>query len=150
MDEWGIDVLVGASQKGLMLPPGLGFIWFSDKALEASQRADLVTPYWDWKPRGTGTEFWQYFGGTAPTHHLYGLREALTMILDEEGLPQVWERHRTARQRRLGGLRRLGPGHGHRPQRGRSRGARLVGDGGDASPMAAPAPCGAGWKPKPA
>lgn len=93
MDEWGIDVLVGASQKGLMLPPGLGFVWFSDKALAASQRADLVTPYWDWKPRGTGSEFWQYFGGTAPTHHLYGLREALTMILDEEGLPQVWQRH---------------------------------------------------------
>ena len=94
MDAWGIDVLVGASQKGLMLPPGLGFIWFSDKALAASQRANLVTPYWDWKPRGTGTEFWQYFGGTAPTHHLYGLREALNMILDEEGLEQVWARHR--------------------------------------------------------
>ncbi|MFP9137943.1 pyridoxal-phosphate-dependent aminotransferase family protein [Devosia sp. XGJD_8] len=94
MDDWGVDVIVGASQKGLMLPPGLGFIWFSDKALEASQATDLVTPYWDWKPRGTGTEFWQYFGGTAPTHHLYGLREALTMILDEEGLEQVWARHR--------------------------------------------------------
>ena len=94
MDDWGIDVLVGASHKGLMLPPGLGFVWFSDKALEASGRADLVTPYWDWKPRGTGAEFWQFFGGTAPTHHLYGLREALTMILDEEGLPQVWSRHR--------------------------------------------------------
>ena len=93
MDDWGIDVLVGASQKGLMLPPGLGFLWFSDKALGVSQRADLVTPYWDWKPRGTGTEFWQFFGGTAPTHHLYGLREALTMILDEEGLEQVWARH---------------------------------------------------------
>jgi len=94
MDDWGVDVLVGASQKGLMLPPGLGFIWFSDKALEVSRSADLVTPYWDWKPRGTGTEFWQYFGGTAPTHHLYGLRESLTMILDEEGLENVWDRHR--------------------------------------------------------
>jgi alanine-glyoxylate transaminase/serine-glyoxylate transaminase/serine-pyruvate transaminase len=94
MDDWGVDVIVGASQKGLMLPPGLGFIWFSEKALEASKATDLVTPYWDWKPRGTGTEFWQYFGGTAPTHHLYGLREALTMILDEEGLEQVWARHR--------------------------------------------------------
>ncbi|WP_108396430.1 pyridoxal-phosphate-dependent aminotransferase family protein [Devosia submarina] len=93
MDDWGIDVLVGASQKGLMVPPGLGFIWFSDKALELSQSADLVTPYWDWKPRGIGAEFWQYFGGTAPTHHLYGLREALTMILDEEGLENVWARH---------------------------------------------------------
>lgn len=93
MDDWGVDVLVGASQKGLMLPPGLGFVWFSDKALDLSRNADLVTPYWDWKPRGTGTEFWQFFGGTAPTHHLYGLREALTMILDEEGLEQVWQRH---------------------------------------------------------
>ena len=93
MDQWGIDVLVGASQKGLMLPPGLGFVWFSDKALEASQRVELVTPYWDWKPRGTGSEFWQYFGGTAPTHHLYGLRESLTMILEEEGLEQAWARH---------------------------------------------------------
>ncbi|RYI92078.1 MAG: aminotransferase class V-fold PLP-dependent enzyme, partial [Acetobacteraceae bacterium] len=57
--------------------------------------ADLVTPYWDWKPRGTGSQFWQYFGGTAPTHHLYGLRESLTMILDEEGLDQVFARHTT-------------------------------------------------------
>ena len=93
MDDWGIDVLVGASQKGLMLPPGLGFIWFSDKALEVSRSADLVTPYWDWKPRGLGAEFWQFFGGTAPTHHLYGLRESLTMILEEEGLDAVWARH---------------------------------------------------------
>ena len=44
---------------------------------------------------GTGTEFWQFFGGTAPTHHLYGLRESLTMLLDEEGLPNVWRRHET-------------------------------------------------------
>jgi alanine-glyoxylate transaminase/serine-glyoxylate transaminase/serine-pyruvate transaminase len=93
MDDWGIDVIVGASQKGLMLPPGLGFLWISDKALERSQGADLATPYWDWKPRSLGTEFWQFFGGTAPTHHLYGLREALTMILHEEGLEQAWRRH---------------------------------------------------------
>ena len=94
MDEWGIDVIIGASQKGLMIPPGLGFIWFSDKALAVSQQSGLVTPYWDWKPRAVGAEFWQYFGGTAPTHHLYGLREALTMILDEEGLENTWDRHR--------------------------------------------------------
>ncbi|WEK05587.1 MAG: aminotransferase class V-fold PLP-dependent enzyme [Candidatus Devosia phytovorans] len=98
MDDWGIDVIVGASQKGLMLPPGLGFVWFSDKALEISQRSDLVTPYWDWKPRGTGAEFYQYFGGTAPTHHLYGLRESLTMILDEEGIENTWDRHRRLAQ----------------------------------------------------
>lgn len=94
MDNWGIDVIVGASQKGLMTPPGLGFLWFSDKALAVSQNADMVTPYWDWKPRAIGAEFYQYFGGTAPTHHLYGLREALTMMLDEEGIENVWDRHR--------------------------------------------------------
>jgi alanine-glyoxylate transaminase/serine-glyoxylate transaminase/serine-pyruvate transaminase len=93
MDEWGIDVLVGASQKGLMVPPGLGFVWFSDKAHEVSKSADLATPYWDWKPRGLAVDFYQYFGGTAPTAHLFGLRESLTMILEEEGLPQVWRRH---------------------------------------------------------
>lgn len=93
MDEWGVDVIIGASQKGLMVPPGLAFVWFSDKALAASAKSDLVTPYWDWKPRGIGAEFWQFFGGTAPTHHLYGLREALTMILEEEGLSNVWQRH---------------------------------------------------------
>lgn len=93
MDEWGVDVLVGACQKGLMLPPGLAFVWFSDKALEVSKSADLATPYWDWKPRGLAEHFYQHFGGTAPTAHLFGLREALTMILDEEGLPQVFDRH---------------------------------------------------------
>jgi len=93
MDEWGIDVLVGASQKGLMVPPGLGFVWFSDKAMEMSQASDLATPYWDWKARAGATEFYQYFGGTAPTHHLFGLREALTMLLEEEGLEKVWRRH---------------------------------------------------------
>lgn len=94
MDDWGIDVIVGASQKGLMVPPGMGFLWFSDKAFEVSQHADLVTPYWDWKPRIVGNELWRFFGGTPPTHHLYGLREALTMILDEEGIENTWDRHR--------------------------------------------------------
>ncbi|MDP3340631.1 alanine--glyoxylate aminotransferase family protein [Frigidibacter sp.] len=93
MDAWGVDVMVAASQKGLMVPPGLGFVWFSDKALAASQQSDLVTPYWDWKPRAVGAEYYQFFCGTAPTHHLFGLRESLTMILDEEGLPHVWARH---------------------------------------------------------
>jgi len=92
-DDWGIDVLIGASQKGLMTPPGLSFIWFSDKALAASEGSDLVTPYWDWRLRSLSTEFFRYFGGTAPTHHLYGLREALTMLLDEEGLEAAWARH---------------------------------------------------------
>lgn len=93
MDDWGVDVMVGASQKGLMVPPGLGFVWASDKALEACRTSDLRTPYWDWEARIYATEYWQYFCGTAPTHHLFGLREALSMVLDEEGLVPVWARH---------------------------------------------------------
>jgi alanine-glyoxylate transaminase/serine-glyoxylate transaminase/serine-pyruvate transaminase len=93
MDAWGVDVALAASQKGLMVPPGLGFVWFSENARAVGQDAALRTPYWDWTPRADGTEFWQLWHGTAPTHHLFGLREALTMILHEEGLPQVWARH---------------------------------------------------------
>ena len=93
MDAWGVDVMVAASQKGLMVPPGVGFVWFSEKARERCKTSDLRTPYWDWTPRADGTEFWQFWNGTAPTHHLFGLRESLTMLLDEEGLPAVWARH---------------------------------------------------------
>ena len=93
MDAWGVDVTVAASQKGLMTPPGMGFLWFSERARAATKSADLRTPYWDWTPRADGAEFWQLWNGTAPTHHLFGLREALTMILHEEGLPAVWHRH---------------------------------------------------------
>ncbi len=95
MDEWGVDVTVAASQKGLMTPPGMGFVWFSDRAERRCQTSDLRTPYWNWGPRARAEEFWQLWYGTAPTHHLFGLREALTMILREEGLPQVWARHTT-------------------------------------------------------
>ena len=93
MDEWGVDLTVAASQKGLMTPPGMGFVWFSDKAAERCATADLRSPYWNWTPRANPAEFWQYWAGTAPTHHLFGLREALTMILHEEGLANVWARH---------------------------------------------------------
>lgn len=95
MDDWGVDVLLAASQKGLMTPPGLAMLWFSEKARAACRASGLRTPYWNWEARCEPEEYWQYFCGTAPTHHLYGLREALTMILDEEGLPQVWARHDT-------------------------------------------------------
>ncbi|MCV2869470.1 aminotransferase class V-fold PLP-dependent enzyme [Defluviimonas sp. WL0002] len=95
MDEWGVDVMVGASQKGLMTPPGLGLVWFSDRALECCSGSDLRTPYWDWTPRAFAQEYWQRFCGTAPTHHLFGLREALTMLVHEEGLEAAWARHRT-------------------------------------------------------
>ncbi|WP_246020284.1 pyridoxal-phosphate-dependent aminotransferase family protein [Aliigemmobacter aestuarii] len=94
MDDWGVDVTVAASQKGIMVPPGLGFVWFSDRALERCREADLRTPYWAWEPRARGTEFWQHWAGTAPTHHLFALREALDMI-GEEGLPNIWARHET-------------------------------------------------------
>jgi alanine-glyoxylate transaminase/serine-glyoxylate transaminase/serine-pyruvate transaminase len=98
MDAWGVDVTVAASQKGLMTPPGLAFVWFSDRAARDSLRSDLRTPYWNWTPRTTGSEFWQLFCGTAPTHHLYGLREALDMLVKEEGLPAVWARHEALAQ----------------------------------------------------
>ncbi|MCC6001473.1 MAG: aminotransferase class V-fold PLP-dependent enzyme [Pararhodobacter sp.] len=93
MDDWGVDVTVGASQKGLMLPPGLGVVWFSERARQAGRGGDLVSPWWNWEPRAFGTEFWQHFCGTAPTHHLFGLRVSLDMILHEEGLENVWRRH---------------------------------------------------------
>ena len=94
MDLWGVDVMVGASQKGLMRPPGLGFVWFSDRAAERCRASDLRTPYWDWTPRAFADEYWQQFCGTAPTHHLFALREALTMLVHEEGLEAAWARHR--------------------------------------------------------
>jgi alanine-glyoxylate transaminase / serine-glyoxylate transaminase / serine-pyruvate transaminase len=93
MDDWGVDVTVAASQKGLMVPPGLAFVWFSDRAREAGRGADLRTPYWDWEPPRLPEMFYQYFGGTAPTHHLFGLREALDMLVHEEGIEAAWARH---------------------------------------------------------
>jgi len=93
MDRWGIDVLVGASQKGMMAPPGLGFVWLSDKARQACQSSGWRTPYWDWTLRTQPELFYQRFGGTAPTHHLFALRASMDMILREEGLEAVWRRH---------------------------------------------------------
>ncbi len=93
MDDWGVDVMIAASQKGLMTPPGLGFVFFSDKAKEAAKTSDLRTPYWDWAPRNAAQWFYENWYGTAPTHHLYGLRAALEMI-HEEGIENVWNRHR--------------------------------------------------------
>ena len=94
MDDWGVDVMVTGSQKGLMTPPGMAFVFFNDKADRARDWADLATSYWDWRPRMAPDEYYKFFNGTAPTHHLYGLREALDMI-KEEGLENVWQRHAT-------------------------------------------------------
>ncbi|MEW9919379.1 alanine--glyoxylate aminotransferase family protein [Marimonas sp. MJW-29] len=92
MDDWGVDVMVTGCQKGLMVPPGMSFVFFNDKA--EARRAELprVSWYWDWTPRAHAEQFFQYHGGTAPTHHLYGLRKALDMI-HAEGIEQIWARH---------------------------------------------------------
>lgn len=92
MDDWGVDVLIAASQKGLMCPPGCAFVWFSDRAAARGPTA-LTSPWWNWQPRATAQALWQFWGGTPPVQHLFGLSEALT-ILAEEGLEQVWARHR--------------------------------------------------------
>jgi alanine-glyoxylate transaminase / serine-glyoxylate transaminase / serine-pyruvate transaminase len=110
MDAWGVDVTVAASQKGLMTPPGLGFVWFSDKARDGCRTSDLRTPYWSWETRAFGPELWQKFCGTAPTHHLFGLAEALTM-LEEEGLENVWARHHTLARAVWAAFDAWGAGH---------------------------------------
>lgn len=91
MDEWGIDVLVSASQKGLMAAPGMAFVWFSARA-KARARSSLVTPYWDWTPRDEAVALWQYWGGTPPVQFLFAINEAIGM-LEEETLPRTWARH---------------------------------------------------------
>jgi alanine-glyoxylate transaminase/serine-glyoxylate transaminase/serine-pyruvate transaminase len=90
-DEWGVDVTVAGSQKGLMLPPGMSFNAISEKALEASTSAGLHKSYWDWQPilAANRNGFFPY---TPPTNLLYGLRESLKMLYDE-GLPHVFARH---------------------------------------------------------
>ena len=93
MDEWGADTAIVGCQKGLMTPPGVAFVFHNDRADRARARADCVTGYWDWVPRTNPEIYFRYFNGTGPTHHLYGLREALDMIVHEEGIENVWARH---------------------------------------------------------
>src|SRR5262245_8881811 len=91
-DEWGVDVTVAGSQKGLMLPPGISFNAISERARQAHKKARLPRYYWDWeemlKPNSAG-----FFPYTPATNLLFGLREAIQM-LQEEGLPNVFKRHR--------------------------------------------------------
>ncbi len=91
-DEWGVDVTVAGSQKGLMLPPGLSFNCISQKALSASKTAKLPRSYWAWDEMLANGKS-GYFPYTPATNLLYGLREALKMLLDEEGLDNVFARH---------------------------------------------------------
>ncbi len=90
-DEWGVDVTVGGSQKGMMLPPGLSFNAISEKALAASQSSTLPKSYWAWEPmlKANKNGFFPY---TPATNLLFGLREAITM-LKEESLESVFARH---------------------------------------------------------
>jgi alanine-glyoxylate transaminase / serine-glyoxylate transaminase / serine-pyruvate transaminase len=90
-DEWGVDVAIAGSQKGLMLPPGLGFNAVGEKALAASKSARLPRSYWDWQAM-LGQNKIGFFPYTPPTNLLFGLRESLLM-LHEEGLENVFARH---------------------------------------------------------
>jgi alanine-glyoxylate transaminase/serine-glyoxylate transaminase/serine-pyruvate transaminase len=91
-DEWGVDVTVAGSQKGLMLPPGLSFNAVSDKALAAAKSAKLPRSYWNWEEMiASNRDGW--FPYTPATNLLYGLRVALQMLLEDEGLDNVFKRH---------------------------------------------------------
>ena len=91
MDAWGIDVAMSGSQKGLMTPPGLGFVAANDRAREVHKKANLRTPYWDWTER-EGPEHYRKYAGTAPVHLLFALRQAVDMLFDEK-LENVFLRH---------------------------------------------------------
>lgn len=92
MDEWGVDVVITASQKGLMCPPGLGICAVSEKALAASYESRSQMEYFSW-PQRLGTESYSRFCGTAPEHMVFGLTEAVKM-LNEEGWERVYARHK--------------------------------------------------------
>jgi alanine-glyoxylate transaminase/serine-glyoxylate transaminase/serine-pyruvate transaminase len=96
MDEWGVDVCVCGSQKGLMAPPGLGFVAVNNRARELHTNAGLRTPYWDWTARD-GPEHYQKYAGTPPEHLMFALRQALDMIFEEQ-LENIFVRHRVLAQ----------------------------------------------------
>ena len=91
MDAWGVDVAMSGSQKGLMSPPGLGFVAANDRARAVHKTAGLRMPYWDWTDR-EGEQHYQKYAGTPPEHLLFGLRQAIDMLF-EEGLDNVFRRH---------------------------------------------------------
>ncbi len=99
-DAWGVDVTIGCSQKGLMLPPGIGLNGISEKALAASKSAKLRKSYWDWEAM-ININRSGFFPYTPPTNLLFGLRESLRMLM-EEGLENAFRRHQ-----RLGEATRL-------------------------------------------
>jgi len=92
MDAWAVDVALSGSQKGLMTPPGLGFVAAGERARAAHKKAGLRTPYWDWTARD-GPSHYQKYAGTPPEHLMFALRQALDMLF-AEGLDNVFLRHR--------------------------------------------------------
>ncbi len=96
MDAWGVDVAMSGSQKGLMTPPGLGFVAAGERARHAHRNAGLRTPYWDWTTRD-GDSHYQKYAGTPPEHLLFAFRQALDMLF-AEGLDNVFLRHRLLAQ----------------------------------------------------
>ncbi len=105
-DEWGVDVTVGGSQKGLMLPPGLGFNALGEKAVAAAKNARLPKSYWDWQAMLSANAN-GVFPYTPATNLLYGLREALSM-LQEQGLERVFARHARHAEATRGAVRAWG------------------------------------------
>jgi alanine-glyoxylate transaminase/serine-glyoxylate transaminase/serine-pyruvate transaminase len=94
MDKWGVDIVICGSQKGLMLPPGLGILGVSRRAIALAQaHGGSPRHFWDWEPIMRENRF-GLFPYTPATLMLFGLREALRMLVDEEGLPTVYARHR--------------------------------------------------------
>ena len=93
MDEWGVDIMVTACQKGLMTPPGISYCFVGNKAKKFSKLKINVPPYWDWKPRMNPKIFYERFFGTAPTHHIFGQRAALDMMISE-GRENIFRRHK--------------------------------------------------------
>jgi alanine-glyoxylate transaminase / serine-glyoxylate transaminase / serine-pyruvate transaminase len=92
MDAWRVDVAMSGSQKGLMAPPGLGFVAANQRARDVHRTAGLRTPYWDWTDR-EGEQHYQKYAGTPPEHLLFGQRRALDLLF-EEGLENAFRRHR--------------------------------------------------------
>ena len=92
MDNWGIDLVLTASQKGLMTPPGLGYLIINDKAQAKAKEIAEKSAYWDWEPRLNPSNFYEIYFGTAPTHLLFAQRAALD-IMKEEGYKNIIKRH---------------------------------------------------------
>ena len=92
MDEWGVDLLLTASQKGLMTPPGLGYLIIGERAEIHAKKVSKRSAYWDWGPRLDPTNFYEIYFGTAPTHLLFAQKAALE-IINEEGKDNVIKRH---------------------------------------------------------